>query len=123
MGYSLQYVNTHDSSNCYPKIWEFSASNDPEGVFTPLHTQSSTTVLKDNLPHIFTIPEDKIGIYTSFKLTNKGTDNCGQHRLFISEIEFFGTAYFTNNNYSCRSSAMIFSFKSLLCIVFFNYSN
>ena len=100
-GYSLQYINTVDSTTCYLKTFEFSGSND-NIEFDLLDNPQDSLILSDNKPHIFHINETKQNIYKHFKITNKGLNGCGQNIIHISEIDIFGKVYQFNEHLTCQ---------------------
>ena len=108
-GYSLHYLNTHDSTICAPKQWEFLGTNNINEDFTVIHSQEPTEILGDKFPHIFKISEDKRGIFKYFKIVNKGPAICNQNRLYITEIDLFGTAFFNHNINFCVTQQQIYN--------------
>ena len=115
-GYSLQYINTFDTSPCHILKWNFSASRD--GVtFDVLDTHDGDSTLKDSKPHIFSIDEDKQNIYSYFKVTNRGENGCYEKHLHISEIDLFGTVYQHESFiHTCLST---FKFRLHVFVLFF----
>ena len=120
--FMLHYYNSNKSANCYPKSYQFSASNGINTEFKLLYNVSNDTTLGDMEPHIFPIPNNKQNIYTDFKITNKGLNGCNNTPIHISEIDFFGIVYSEKlYRITCQYHFNIFPVYRLLTCIFIGY--